>query len=117
MSASKFSDVQCEIVTGEGTQITSQDSLKILEFTFGRKPTVEVHVIARAAKFRSRLWLLRHVKRAGIPNNNLTKLYLSLLVPVLDYASIVYRSMLNKCLTALLEGLQAFALKNIHGHD
>ena len=41
------------------------------------------------------MWLLRHLKQAGIPPEGVLKMYFSMVFPVLDYISIVYHSILT----------------------
>ena len=95
--------------------INDQESLKILGFMFGSKPDVSSQVNAMCKKFRRRVWVLRHLKKAGIPKPDLVRLYVSLVLPTLDYSSVVYHSMLNKTQCQQLEGLQKLALKIIYG--
>ena len=89
--------------------------MKILGFIFGTDPDVGEHVKALSLKFRKRVWVLRHLKKSGIPTTDLVKLYQSLVAPVLDYTSVVYHSMLNKSQVLMLENLQKLALKIIYG--
>ena len=105
------------IDTSDRARITSQNSLKILGFHFGSRPTVDAHVTALKQKYRRRAWIMRHLKRAGINVNDLVKLYKVLLRPVLDYASPVYHPMLNLKLDSEIEALQRNTLKTIFGHE
>ena len=66
-------------------------------------------------KFKTRLWLLRNLRKAGVPKEDLTKLYHILVVPVLDFAAIVYHYLLTAEPSKELERLQATALKIIWG--
>ena len=102
------------IRTGSGVT-ANQDELKILGFVFGTKPTVQAHIDHLSKKFRSRIWTLRHLKKAGIGVNDLKRLYQVLVLPVLDYAAVVYHSMLTNEQTTALERLQSSALKIIYG--
>ena len=95
--------------------IKGQETLKILGFVFGRKPDISSQIASLSLKFRKRVWVLRHLKKAGIPSEDLVKLYLSLVLPVLDYTSVVYHSMLNKIQEDEIEKLQKLALKIIYG--
>ena len=96
-------------------KISSQKTMKILGFTFGSSPTAAAHIDALMDKFRRRVWLLRHLGRAGLPQQDITRLYQVFLVPVLDYSSICYHSMLTKGQSKTLEDLQAYALRIIYG--
>ena len=95
--------------------IHDQTELKILGFIFGREPTVGAQIQSISLKFRRRVWVLRHLKKASISQADLIKLYKSLVLPVLDYTSVVYHSMLNQKQELELENLQKLALKVIYG--
>ena len=92
-----------------------QDELKILGFVFGRKADVGKQITSISLKFRRRVWVLRHLKKAGVPHPDLIRLYMSLVQPVLDYTAVVYHSMLGKVQSQELEKLQKLALKIIYG--
>ena len=74
-------------------------------------------VRANRAKFRSRTWILRHLKHRGFSNLDLLKVYRSIILPIHDYCSCVYNSSLTLSQATLLERLQAQALKAIYGYD
>ena len=95
--------------------VTDQQTLKILGFMFGTKPDVSAHVEVMCKKFRRRVWVLRHLKKANIPVPDLIRLYLSLVLPTLDYSCVVYHSLLSITQSQQLEGLQKLALKIIYG--
>ena len=115
ISASVGEDVKSYIKTTDGGKITSQDTLRILGFVFGTRPTVAAHVEHLCNTFRRRLWILRHLKNANINTTDLTRLYQVLVLPTLDYASTVYHSQLTQEQSDAFEKLQAHALKIIHG--
>ena len=115
MSPAISCDVQAYIKAGDGTKIFSQDSLKQLGFFFGKRPNADEHVGRLIAKFRRRIWLLRHLKRARITKEDLVALYKCFLLPVLDSSSVVYHSILTADQSAKLENLQARTLKIIYG--
>ena len=71
-------------------KIMSQSELKQLGFHFSDRPTVTLHLEKVSAKFRSRLWFLRHLKKAEVDKADLVHVYKCFLVPILDYASVVY---------------------------
>ena len=66
-------------------------------------------------KFRRRVWILRHLKKALIPTKDLINLYKALILPVLDYTSVTYHSMLGVTRISEIEKLQKLALKIIFG--
>ena len=98
-------------------EIAGGTELKLLGFWFGNKPNVDVHVTKMCNKFRSRLWALRHLKMAGMDSEDLRKIYLSVLRPVLDFASPTYHPLLSKTQTYMLEALQKRAAKVIFGTE
>ena len=87
----------------------------MLGFWFGRRPNANVHVKKMAAKFRSRLWALRHLKNAGMEVEDLKKIYISVVLPVLDFACPTYHPLLSQTQADLLESLQKRASKIIFG--
>ena len=107
-------EVESFISTDEGP-IESQKRLKILGFTFGNRPNADAHMETMTTKFKTRIWLLRNLRKAGVPKEDLTKLYHILVVPVLDFAAIVYHYLLTAEQSKELERLQATALKIIWG--
>ena len=80
--------------------------LKILGFWFDTRPGVELHVEKMEEKLRKRLWTLRHLSRADMPQSDLLFLYKSVIRPVLDFAAVAYHTMLTAGQTYRLEQLQ-----------
>ena len=114
ISAAKNSVVTSYINT-DCDRISSGSELKILGFWFGEAPNVSLHVEKTVAKFRARLWTLRHLKRSGMSTSDLLFIYSSIIRPVIDFASNTYHSMLSAGLSYSLECLQKRALKIIYG--
>ena len=66
LSAAVNSEVTSHAFLGEKkTLIKSADSLTILGFMFGCKPSVAAHMDLIKQKYHARAWLLRHLKAAG----------------------------------------------------
>ena len=86
--------------------LTSGNELKLLGFYFGRSPDASRHVWNLKRKFWARAWILRHLRKANLPVKDLIKVYKSLILPVLDYSSVVYHSLLKKGEEKELEDLQ-----------
>ena len=99
----------------DGSKVSSQSELEQLGFTFSSRPTVDLHLEKTAKKFRSRLWFLRHLKKAGVSTEDLLHVYKCFLIPILDYASVVYHSLLTKQQSGGLERLQSSVLKIMYG--
>ena len=113
---SNYCDVKSYIRTESGQEINSAGELKILGFWFGDKPNVSLHVQKLCEKFRARLWSLRHLKRSDLKPGDLLFVYLSVLRPVLDFASPTYHSILTVTQTEILESLQRKALRIIYNN-
>ena len=105
------------IRTEDNKEIVSGDSLKLLGFWFGKRPNADVHVEKISAKFRKRLWALRHLSNSGMSKDDLKKIYISTLRPVLDFVSPTYHPLLTQQQSAQLEALQKRAAKIIYGFE
>ena len=115
ISAAKNAVVRSYINANE--RITSADELKILGFWFSTTPGVSLHVQKTVKKFCKRLWSLRHLKRSGMSQDDLLFIYMSVLRPVIDFASIAYHTLLTKEQSETLEHLQKKVLKIIYGYN
>ena len=111
MSAARDSTVSSYIRLGNGNKIESQSSLKILGFHFSSAPTIDTHVENLKLSFRRRLWMLRHLRKAAVPDSDLVHLYKVFLLSLLDYACVVYNSMLTITQSHAIENLQKAALR------
>ena len=105
------------VVDSEGNEIDSLDSLKVLGVHFSRNPDMAEQVNSICRKFRSRVWILRHLSHNGFSQEDLLKVYKSIILPTHDYCSNVYHSSLTLSQTVVLERLQAKALKAIYGYE
>ena len=116
VSAALHSVTSSYIETGEGNRINSQDSLVLLGFRFGDRPSAAPHVDFISEKFNARVWALRHLKAAGVPTNDIVTVYASTIRSVIEYASVVYHSMLTSSQSDTIEAMQRRCLKIIFGH-
>ena len=105
------------IITIEGTRIESSETLKLLGFVFDSSPSPGAQVDALVAKFRTRLWSLRYLKRSGMREDDLCRAFVTYLRPVLEYSSVAIHSMLTKEQSDLIDRQQIRALKIIYGFD
>ena len=87
--------------------------MKILGFHMDCQPTVGAHVQA----LRKRYWILYHLRRYGFTEEELCKVYQTIIRPVADYCCVVYHSMLSDEQDELLYRCQAQALRCIFGKD
>ena len=60
---------------GETEPTRSVDQLKLVGFHFGSDPGLGTHIREVHAKFKRRVWMLFHLKKAGIGGMNLFRLY------------------------------------------
>ena len=104
-------------VEPSGSTISSQETMKILGFTFSATPDMAAQVEEIRKGFVARIWTLRHLGHRGMSKEDLLKVYRSILLPVHDYCSCVYNSSLTQTQANALERLQAQALKAIYGYE
>ena len=98
-----------------GKKVTSGKSLKILGFLFGTSPTPKKHVEYITGKFNRSIWSLLHLRRAGMSECVQTRVYCSMVRPVLEYGSNVICSMMTDADEEMLEKCQRTCLKIIYG--
>ena len=101
------------IADRHGNVIEDKESMKILGFEFGKKPTVALQVQTILNKFRRKYWSLRHLKKLGFNQEELVKVYRTVIRPAADYCDVVYHSMLNDEQDEALERAQIGALRTI----
>ena len=107
--------IRLDISNGE--KITSTDTLKILGFTFNHEPNASAHVKLLIDKFYSKLWILRFLKRSGMEQSDLLKVYYTVIRPCAEYSSIVYNTLIPQYLANKLELMQKQAIKIIYGYN
>ena len=105
-----------KILTPDGA-VDSVDTLKLVGFVFGSKPTAAAHVDHLQEKFRIKVWLLFHLKEAGIKEDRLFKLYCVYIKLILEYCSPVYHSLLTAGQAETLERLQRHAARVCYGNN
>ena len=86
---------EAHILSEGGERIESGDTLKVLGFNLSRKFGVHVHVESLRKKFRSRYWCIYHLRRAEFTPEELAKVYRTILLPLADYCSVVYLSLIH----------------------
>ena len=97
--------------------IVSQDKMKLVGFTFGDRPDAAMHVAQIRERFRTRIWMLYHLRRAGFRNRQLYRLYCCYLRTVIEYCAVVYHSMLTRGQEDDLERLHRQAIRTCYGND
>ena len=101
------------ITDEEGNEIRSESSLKVLGFSFSTKPTVQAQIDSIIKKFRQRYWTLRHLKKLGFSEKELVLVYKTNILPIADYADVIYHSLMTDEQDEALENAQNSALKCI----
>ena len=96
-------------------KITSSQELKILGFKFGTTPSVKIHVQYMVQKALRKLWTLRHVKKAGLNQSDMLKIFNTVIRPCVEYAVPTYHPMLTGELSDIIESVQKRACKLIFG--
>ena len=97
----------------DGLRIGSTDSFKALGMYFSNRLTMDKQVEAIQKAVRSRIWMLRNLKGHGFNEEELLKVYKTIIRPAIEYGVAVYHSSLTDEQDEKLEGLQVTALKAI----
>ena len=117
MSGAQSYEARAHIIAADGTKISSGNEMKILGFHVSNKLSVHAHIKALSKRMRSKYWVLYHLKKAGFSTDELCTVYRTCLLPVLDYCSVVYHSVLTDEQDQAVEKLQSSALRCIFGYD
>ena len=100
---------------GGGENIHSIDGLRLVGFHFNQDPSVGAHVLEIHAKFRRRVWMLHHLRSAGLKGMTLFRLYCCYIRAVIENCSPVYHPMLNSGQAESLEKLHRQAVRICFG--
>ena len=103
------------IEDSQGERIISGEGMKVLGFTFSRRPSVAAHVEALIRRVRRRYWILIHLRTFGFSEDELARVYRTIVRPVFDHCAVVYHSMLTDSQDEELDRCQAHALRYIYG--
>lgn len=90
--------------------VASVDRLKLVGFTFGTSPNVAEHVADLQAKFRRSIWMIYHLREAGMRGNALYRMYCCYVRSKLEYCLPVFHSLLTAGQAATLERLHELAV-------
>ena len=104
------------LVDSDGNVLQSGETLKVLGFHMDSRPTCHAHKKALQIRMRDTTWVLRHLAVAGFTQEELARVYTTVIRPILDYCAVVYHPMLTDEQDQQVERLQAQALKNIYGY-
>ena len=98
-----------------GEKHLSEDCLKLLGYSMGRRPNADAHIKEIRRKYGARAWILRHLQQVGIQQGQLVQIYCSLVRPIFEYPAVVFHSGLQEDLSAALERMQSASLRSIFG--
>ena len=98
-----------------GEQVLERvEHANMLGVTISNNLTWSKHVDNIVSKAGKRVYMLYQLKRAGISQNDLVKIYVSSIRPVLEYACPVWSTSLPKYLSDAIEMIQKRVLRSIH---
>ena len=100
-------------ITMNGVQIERTDSAKILGIIISEDLTWNAHVNSTVSKASKRLYMLYQLKRAGVDQHDLVRIYMSVIRPVLEYAAPVWSSSMPGYLSDKIETIQKRAMRTI----
>ena len=101
-------------VTIGGQVLASVEHAKMLGVTISNNLTWSKHVDNIVSKAGKRVYMLYQLKRAGISQNDLVKMYVSTIRPVLEYACPVWSTSLPTYLSDAIEMIQKRVLRSVH---
>ena len=114
MNVSQHSNINTYINVSGGT-VVGTDEIMMLGFKFGRRPNADAHLKYMKRRFYSKIWILRHFKRAGTSAEEILKVYTSYVRPTIEYASCVYGPLLTLTQSEEVEKMQERAIKICYG--
>ena len=91
--------------------IESVSQAKVLGVTIRSDLSLNAHVEEIISKARKRVYMMCQLKRAGINQNDLIRIYVSVIRPVFEYACPVWHTNLPKYLSDNIEIIQKRCLK------
>ena len=98
-----------------GEQVLERvEHAKMLGVTISNNLTWSKHVDNIVSKAGKRVYMLYQLKRAGISQNDLVKIYVSIIRPVLEYACPVWSTSLPTYVSDAIEMIQKRVLRSIH---
>ena len=99
----------------DGETVRGSDKIKILGITIDSDASFKTHINNISNKLRSKTWSLTKLRKRGLQEEKLIKVYKSLVRPTAEYACAVWHSSVTAAQAAELERQQTLALRNIFG--
>ena len=98
-----------------GEEISSSTTMKALGYFFDEDMSQKMHLKTILSRLRARTWALLALKKYGYNEQELTKIYCTMMRPIVEYGSPAWGSLLTKEQSKDLERQQVQALKHIYG--
>ena len=92
------------------------NSVKLLGINLNSDFLWKSHVEAITSKATQRIFFLKQLRRAGVPQSNLLHFYTGVIRPVLEYAAPVWNHLLSKSQIDQIEAIQRRALRIIYSY-
>lgn len=99
-------------IRSDSTEIVGDKQLKILGFVFGQRPSCGKQVEYLRSKFRDWLWSMRKLKRGGMTQPDLVKLYTCCLRRIIESTGNTLHSMMTQEQSGWFEQAQALGLSD-----
>lgn len=96
MSSASSYRARSHIYNDSNQRIDSTESLKALGFIFNEQADVSNQIESLCKRFRSRTWALRDLRKAGLDQADLLRVYKTTIRPVIEYSSVIFQLMLTK---------------------
>jgi hypothetical protein len=117
LCVSKLNNKKTSYALFNGQRLESSETLKILGFHFTSTPDASEQVKHIVRSFYKKVWVIVNLKRAGWHSQMVCRVYKTAILPVIEYLSPIYHSLLTVAQQNTLEGLHKRALKMIFGWD
>ena len=98
----------------DACDIERVDHIKVLGVTVLSDLTWNMHIDTIVSKASKRVYMLYQLKRAGVKQEDLVRIYVSVIRPVVEYACPVWHSSLPQYLSDHVETVQKRSLKTIY---
>ena len=108
---------EATISSRTGDSVSAISQLKLVGFTFETEPDAGAHVEYIRDRFRRRVWMLYHLRKAGFKKRPLYALYSVYIRSIIEYCSVVYHPMLTKGQEEDLERLHRLAVRICYDFD
>ena len=111
LSGAQSYEARSHFVSSSGDVINSVKEMRALGYQISSRPGAHAHVDALCKRIKKKYWVLYHLKKAGFSEEDLARVYRTCLLPVLDYCSVMYHSILTDEQDQRVERLQAWGIE------